>query len=101
MAASDVAAAHRALQSLQRVAGHFSRLSIHGGQVSARVEAKLFSKPRSKGNLHWASDSGHYRDVWVSPHGSDERKLFRIYFGSWSGMRVEYIWAPLRLALLV
>ena len=83
----EVAAAHIALRSLQRTAGTFPHLRIHRDQAEARVEPRLRRKPRSEGRLHWASDRGTYRDMWVARRRQDGKRLFRLYFGSWGRTR--------------
>src|SRR6266508_644103 len=82
MLAEEISAAQRLLHVLARITGTFQALPSPGGPVTSTIDRVLRRRPRSLGRLHWSSDSGRYREVWVSRRGQALR-LFHLYFGSW------------------
>ncbi len=75
-------AAHIALGALARLSGSFRAVPSAEGLAAVTVEHALRRRARSVGRLHWASDTGRYREAWVTVAGG-QPKLFHLYFGSW------------------
>ena|SRR6266446_2122415 len=82
MPTDEIDAAHTALAALSRVSGRFRAVPSPEGPADITVEHALKWRPRSVGRLHWASDTGRYRDAWVTV-ARRQPKLFHLYFGSW------------------
>jgi hypothetical protein len=92
LARPDQRASLAALASLARWSGLLRRVPAPGGLVSIGVDPIVRRRPRSAGKLHWAADTGVYREVWVRSGGSTP-KLFHLYFGRWgsSAARAAYV----------
>lgn len=82
----------KALAHLTRWSGLLRGVPAPGGRASIVVDRVLRRKPRSSGKLHWASDTGTFREVWVRV-GRSAPKLFHLYFGRWgpSAARAAYV----------
>ena len=80
----DISAAGRTLGILRSVDGLLGQLRVGSRSYTASISPNLRSKPKSRTNLKWVLDTGHYRELWLEDRGRNRRHLYHVYFGPWN-----------------